>query len=518
MFNNEFYPTPPSLVAKMMDKVNWRGVKTVLDPSAGKGNILDAVFDKGLYSHRHGTSVYDCKSIEVDPDLQHILIGKGFGLLDSDFLEYDGGDHFDLILMNPPFSNGEHHLLKAINVMFSGQIVCILNAETIRNPYSNHRRSLVNQLDDLGATIEFIPDAFIDAERKTSVEVALIYINKVGVVERDVFDEATDVAKDFEFQGFEQESSVALKDDVESMVAAYNNTKQIGCNTILTFFKNHKHIAGYIGLVGDDRDVKNLTERVSKAIERFVLTLRKSYWLKLMDVPSITEKLTTEKRKEYRAMLEQRYYMEFTVRNVRILAANLSDSYIDTLTDSVLKLFERMTKQHAYYPEMNNNILHFNGWKTNNAYKVGPKVVLPHFNFHDIWSGWTTPYQKRDELNDIDRVMNYFDGGTPGYVSIVEALEKAFTEKQTRGVKSTYFEISVFKKGTMHLKFASEDILRRFNLFVCKDKKWLPEDYGRKTYSDMNKEEKEVVEAFEGKKNYVVMLTNEKSDLLRIAA
>ena len=40
--------------------------------------------------------------------------------------------------MNPPFSEGDKHLLKAINIMKNGgQIVCILNAETIKNPYSN---------------------------------------------------------------------------------------------------------------------------------------------------------------------------------------------------------------------------------------------------------------------------------------------------------------------------------------------------------------------------------------------
>ena len=42
----EFYPTPEELVNKMLDGVNLNYVKTVLEPSAGKGDIV-----QGLKSH-----------------------------------------------------------------------------------------------------------------------------------------------------------------------------------------------------------------------------------------------------------------------------------------------------------------------------------------------------------------------------------------------------------------------------------------------------------------------------------
>jgi len=56
--------------------------------------------------------------------------------------------------------------------MYNGQIVCLLNAETIKNPYSNERKSLVKKLDELNASIEFLTDEFTTAERSTSVEIA----------------------------------------------------------------------------------------------------------------------------------------------------------------------------------------------------------------------------------------------------------------------------------------------------------------------------------------------------------
>ena len=37
---SEFYPTPNTLIEKMYNKVNWNYVQTVLEPSAGAGDII----------------------------------------------------------------------------------------------------------------------------------------------------------------------------------------------------------------------------------------------------------------------------------------------------------------------------------------------------------------------------------------------------------------------------------------------------------------------------------------------
>ena len=37
---SEFYPTPQSLVEKMLQGIDWAYIHTILEPSAGKGDIL----------------------------------------------------------------------------------------------------------------------------------------------------------------------------------------------------------------------------------------------------------------------------------------------------------------------------------------------------------------------------------------------------------------------------------------------------------------------------------------------
>ena len=63
-----------------------------------------------------------------------------------------------------------------------GTIVSLLNAETIKNPYSNERKQLTNLLDKYNAEIEYIENAFSSADNTTNVEIALIKVyipNKV---------------------------------------------------------------------------------------------------------------------------------------------------------------------------------------------------------------------------------------------------------------------------------------------------------------------------------------------------
>ena len=74
--------------------------------------------------------------------------------------------------------------MKAIDIMFNGQIICLINAETLKNPHTNLRKELVKRLKDLGAKIEYLKDAFATADRKTNVEVAMVHIK----IERQVED------------------------------------------------------------------------------------------------------------------------------------------------------------------------------------------------------------------------------------------------------------------------------------------------------------------------------------------
>ena len=175
MINSDFYPTPSSLVYKMIE---WLDLKEsiILEPSAWKWDILDIV--KNRMWNNSKQRLY---AIEIEEDLQTILKWKGYKVIDSDFLKYDWDIDFNLIIANFPFSNWDEHFLKSWEIMKNWAIVCLLNAETIKNPYSEKRKLINRIIEDNNGTVEYIQNAFTTAERKTGVEVALIKINKIAI-------------------------------------------------------------------------------------------------------------------------------------------------------------------------------------------------------------------------------------------------------------------------------------------------------------------------------------------------
>jgi len=498
MFDKDFYPTPNSLISKMWFKVKDRGdIETILEPSAGKGDIAEYIKDNHSYT---------ISCIEKNEDLQSILRGKGLPVIDSDFLNYSGLDKFDLIIGNPPFSEGAEHLLKAIEILYSGQIVFLLNSETIRNPYSNIRKDLVRKLEELNADIEYTQNAFIDSERKTSVEIALVHIIKKRDIKFDLFEDCADITKDEEIN-LEESSEVAHRNGIEFLVEEFNATVHEGIESILYYYK-HPRVHKYIKMspASEDRprycSTGSLNQEVSKNINEFLKNIRIEYWKSVLDLEEVRKRMTENKKKEFYNQIKKQSAMDFTESNIRAFIIKLIGNYETILTEAVAEIFDRMTQKYAWHEECQKNIHYYNGWKTNKAFYVNKKVIIPFYSGFTGWGGkWEVSYTIKDKLNDIDIVMNYFSAGTE-YTTIVQALEGAFKDGISRNIESTYFTISVFKKGTIHLTFNDDSILRRFNIIACKHNKWLPQDYGAKKYEAMDSEEKSVVESFEGVDSY----------------
>lgn len=159
MFENQYYPTPKNLVDKMLEGIDLRGIKSILEPSAGSGNIVDRVVElkNSMYDSYYSQKNYkaDVDTVEIDKNLQHILKGKNYRVVHDNFLSYNTFKKYDLIIANPPFLDGHKHLLKMLEMQKSGgRIICMLNAETLRNPYSVTREDLVRKLVGYNAEID----------------------------------------------------------------------------------------------------------------------------------------------------------------------------------------------------------------------------------------------------------------------------------------------------------------------------------------------------------------------------
>jgi len=493
MFNKDFYPTTKDLILKMWSKLGYetREINTILEPSAGKGDIVDYLFT----NHKTHIDKVDC--IEIEPELQSILIGKGYNVVAEDFLNYKSYTDYDLIIMNPPFSKGSKHLLKAIEIQekSGGKIICLLNAETIKNPYSNERKVLLQKLEQHGAKIDYIQNGFTSAQRKTGVETALIYFDIQLTYEDDDMFKGLKLDASFELEDeiedFEQRNQLVSKDDeLKFLVQDYN----IHAKLLKTAYKSSKLLKQFNKKTGKEMYLE-FKESYSNngSINDWLNTLRQKYWENVMNVDTFRKYLTGNIMDSVRNLIKKQANTEFNLNNIYKVKQMLMNLFVVNLEKSAIDIFEQATKYHM--SEYSKNIHLYNGWKTNKGHRLNKKIIQP-INFYGYTSLQFSSYNG-SLIESLEKVLNYFDDFKP-YKSIFKCEPKEYPNENE--LENDYLHLKAYKKGTTHITFKRLDLLDKLNLFVGKKKNWIPDPSDLKTEQDKkeyNKIKKEVFVHFD---------------------
>ena len=576
---SEFYPTPKALAERMLEGIEWDRVRTILEPSAGKGDLLKAVAKR---EKDHRSFNVDC--IEIDPNLRAILarnfgtqaredaerklrefrdgfhedyktgriyrpggdngtafhmrpkeylsdreeeeyrkreaelydVASGFfrdgiRIVHDDFLTYTQFKEYDLIIMNPCFSDGARHLLKALEMQkHGGYIVCLLNANTVRNPHTQLQRDLVSILENYHADIEYIRDAFSDAERKTEVEVALI---KVSVPKTDpeisIFEKLASEER-YDEPYAENAAYMEVSDLIKAVTARYRMEVKAGIELIRTFERMKPYLDssvtpedgyGHLLLSLDRRD--DMGERKDPAtVNAYVRDVREKYWRGLLTNKSFMGRLTSKLQKEYMRKVTSFADYDFSEYNINTLVREMNAQIRSGIEEEISDMFDRLTQAHAYFPECTNNRYLFTGWKTNKAWKIGKKCILPCHGIFNMWDGKPDSYRAYDVLSDIERVLNFFDGNMTVPVSLEWQIRGHFSSGITKNIKCRFFNVTFYKKGTVHIVFTCPELIDRFNIYAAGNRGWLPPSYGKRTYDEMLEEERIVVDEFQGREGY----------------
>ena len=520
--NADFYPTPPSLINKMLNGIDFSEIKTVLEPSAGSGNIVEKVNEKMKQAHHNYYSreekKYDIDTIEVDQNLRYILQGKGYKVIHDDFLTYDGFKKYDLIVMNPPFSNGDKHVLKALELIEQGgRLVAIINAETIKNPYSNTRKDLINKLNTYNASIEYLQEEFREAERTTKVEIALIKItienkNKNSIIldnlkQEELYRQSENqynsnslIDSDF-IKGIVQQYQFEVKAGLK-LINEYRNLQPL----ILGSFKKDNYSNCILNLYVGNPQYDKSDDILENA---YIKKVRYKYWETLFNNEQFTSLLTSNLARDYRSKVTELQDYDFSYYNIKEIQLQMNKNIVRGVEDTILSLFDELSHEHSWYAETSNNIHYYNGWATNSAYKINKKVILI-LSAYSSWSGsYDLCYNVKDKLRDIEKVFNYLDGGlTEDNMDLFDRLKQASENHITKNIDLKYFTATFYKKGTCHLVFKDEELLRKFNIFGSQKKGFLPPSYGKKKYKDMTKQEQEVIKDFEGEASYNKVCNN----------
>jgi len=181
-----FFPTPPAVIEAMLDKAAIEPGQRVLEPSAGKGDIADALTAAGIA---------DVVCCEISSTLCDILAAKGHQVVHGDFLERfsvldpkdgagevtDAMRQFDRVVMNPPFERGQDidHVRHAYKLLKpGGRLVSVISVGAF-NRSDRKAADFRDWFEGIAGESEPLPDgSFKDAFRSTGVSAVLVVLDK----------------------------------------------------------------------------------------------------------------------------------------------------------------------------------------------------------------------------------------------------------------------------------------------------------------------------------------------------
>lgn len=146
-----YFPTPEPIVARLIEQAEIEPGMTVLEPSAGQGNIAKAVAD---------IAEVDCVEL-LQKNVEALLAGEfARDVIMSDFLALVPAPTYDRVVMNPPFARQDdiRHVTHAMRFLKDGgRLVSVMAASILfrDNRLTADFRALI---DERGGDIEECPE------------------------------------------------------------------------------------------------------------------------------------------------------------------------------------------------------------------------------------------------------------------------------------------------------------------------------------------------------------------------
>ncbi|WP_020481821.1 DUF4942 domain-containing protein [Methylomonas sp. MK1] len=477
----QYYPTPEALSRKAWALFKNQQFARVLEPSAGEGHLLRP----GPYQYGKRLPI-DC--IEIDIRKHAVLRDEGYPVVGMDFLQFQSGSVYSHIIMNPPFSEGAKHVLKAWEILFDGEIVAILNAETVRNPFSKERQLLLRLIEQHGE-VEFLQEMFAgeDAERKTPVDVALVWLKKTSTFEQDILGnilddlrqdrrEADDLVGEFQLP-----HELALPNAfIDNAVLMFNAAVEAARQGVVSEARASRYrsmlgktlgeLSG--GGIGSEDD--SSSDAVKRMLFKRYHDLKNRAWASILRSTQVTSRLSTTAQKRLESDFETVKSLEFTVPNIYGFLQGIIDQQGEIQLSMVCDVFDLITR---YYSD---NAVFYMGWKSNDKHRtLGMRIkttrfILPGHGSSSYQNGLN--WESERLLADFDKVFALLDGKTEAEVSLVSVFRQHFRElRNGEWIGGSYFDVRYYPGvGTIHFFPKSKTLIDRMNRWVGRQRRWLP--------------------------------------------
>jgi|APSaa5957512535_1039671.scaffolds.fasta_scaffold06662_4 hypothetical protein len=163
-----YFPTPKNVVLQLIDAAELEDGMSILEPSAGQGNILDLL--NGDYKITCG---------ELFLGNRKILEEKGYKVEFDDFMEFVTAYKFDRVIMNPPFEHQADidHVLHAFSMLQKGGKLVSIMSRSVLHRENKKTVQFREFLEKHGYWLELPEDSF--KESGTGVHTVIVVMHNV---------------------------------------------------------------------------------------------------------------------------------------------------------------------------------------------------------------------------------------------------------------------------------------------------------------------------------------------------
>lgn len=493
MDKEQYYPTPASLAAKMWETFSKHSYLNqdshILEPSAGAGDLVKAMPDAAYYRNKPLVDV-----CEIDPERLELL-GKtdGVTIVGHDFLEFEPSRLYTHIIMNPPFRVGAKHLIHAWQIVKNAEIVCLLNAETLKNPNTKDREYLLELVKQYGQ-VEYVEGAFLspDTQRTTAVECALVWLRKETAITRSYLDGLALDVQTFEFgevNGAVTDLSIP-ESVIETAVRVYRAARdvlyrKVESDAVLACeYARWSSILGGSLLESDhERNKRTMQQAVARAVDRDKIQelfnkehdkLKERAWNYMLSGIRFYDQLSTAALKTFRAEYQKVAQLEFTEANIHGFLAGVALQRTAMTDEMMLDIFDRFTERYT------DNRAYYRAWQSNAKHRAAAwrikmsRIIIPVKC--EKWGNYLDR-DAREALGDIDKSFAALDGKLPEDIYGLVKAALANNINSSARFESDYFEFRYYPGAqTVHLYPKRKELIDRLNRTVGRLRQWLPDE------------------------------------------
>ena len=477
--NADFYPTPREVVERMLMGEDIVG-KTILEPSAGKGDICTVLREYGA------TNILVC---ENDEHNKKLLQGKYDEFMCDDFLQLTSErvSHIDYIIMNPPFSRGCEHIYHAYEIAPPGcTVIALCNKSNLDSRYRNSYESKVKELINDFGHYESLGHCFSTAELKTEVDVALVKLYKEGTGENE-FDGYLFESVDSDTLNNNDSEGLVTYNFVRDLVNRYTGAVKLFDET-LEATKRINDMARYDDPDDPDRKYglgtgipvvfkavkRNEDSRYSDASVTHAIykkELKRYYWGIIFRKLKMEKYATKELREQVNRFIETQSAVPFTMKNIYMVVDMVVQTNGQRMQRALVEVFDKLCSLSAQ------NSTAGEKWKTNSNYMVNKRFIVDSIgNPQD--SRWpdknvTISYcGNTDAISDLVKALCWLTATNYDEIGSLDSYCRKHHLDWGTWFEWGFFRVRVYKKCTAHFEFLDENVWARFNQEVAKTKGW----------------------------------------------